>query len=253
MSPNSIDSAESPKSISNVVGNHADRVMDELFADIEELLGGDVNDRPAVLPAAKTTGQHVAQQSTTPTYPQLPPTVRVPGDAPIANEPVTELAEPKRGGWKKVLAGLSLVAIAAGGGVWWLAKEGKIVLPKMPNLNSAANGDVQFSDYLRRATGKIENKGATNQVAIPNPPSTQAGLATAPTGLNPVSMTRVTPGNPPIVEFSIDGRPQALRGGDKIGNSGWSLTTVINPNDGEVIIKRDSNGEMRSIKVGQSF
>jgi hypothetical protein len=251
MSPNSIDSAESPKSISTVVGNHADRVMDELFADIEELLSGEVKDRSKALPAGEATAQRVAQPATNPTYPQLPPTTRVPDEAPPAEELTTTIREPKRGGWKKVLAGLGLLAIAAGGGVWWLAKEGKIILPKMPNLNSANNGDVQFSDYVRRATGKIESKGST--VAIPNPPTTQSGAAAAPASLNPVTMTGVTPGNPPVVGFTIDGKPQALRGGDKIGNSGWSLTTVINPTDGEVIIKRDSNGEMRSIKVGQSF
>jgi hypothetical protein len=253
MSPNSINSVESPKSISNVVGNHADRVMDELFADIEELLSGEVKDRPAALTPGQTTGQNVPQQTATPTYPQLPPTVRVPGEAPITNEPVTALNPPKRGAWKTVVAGLSLMAIAAGGGVWWLAKEGKITLPKLPNLNAAANGDVQFSDYVRRATSKIENKGATNQVSIPNPPTTQAAVPAVPGAMNPVSMTRVIPGNPPIVEFLIDNKLQQLRGGDKIGNSGWSLTTVINTNDSEVIIKRDSNGEMRSIKVGQSF
>jgi hypothetical protein len=246
MSPDSINSTENPKSISNVVGNHADRVMDELFADIEDLLSGDVRERPAALTSSPVTG--VAQPAITPTYPQLPPNVRVPNEIP---QPEITAAAPAKGGrWKILLAGLSLVAVAVGGGIWWLAKEGKIALPKLTALNSAPNGDVQFSDYLRQATGKIESNGGTNQVAIPNPPPPAAASPTA--AISPVSMTRVIPGNPPTVEFSIEGKLQQLRGGDKIGNSGWSLTTVINTADSEVIIKRDS-GEMRSIKIGQSF
>jgi hypothetical protein len=251
MSPNSVDSTDSPKSISKVVSNHADRVMDELFADIEGLLSGDTQERQTALPASKT-----ATRSTkpTPTYPQLPPDIRVHGEDPTpVPTDVTLPPTPQKNIWRPVIFGLGLLSIAVGGGLWVLARQGKLTAPnvQMPTLNSAANGDVQFSDYLQRAMGKVDSKAAPNgQVSIPNPPSQTTALPTVPTGTT--SLAKVIQGSPLMAEFSIDGKPQQLKGGDKIGNTGWSLTTVINPVDNEVIIKRD-NGEIRSLKVGQSF
>jgi hypothetical protein len=258
MSSNSVDSTDSPKSISKVVSNHADRVMDELFADIEGLLSGDNQDRQAALPASKTTTQSTAKP--TPTYPQLPPDIRVHGEDPTPVPAVTLLPAPQKNTWRTVIFGLGLLSIAVGGGLWFLARQGK--LPSMPSLNSAANGDVQFSDYLRRAMGKVDSKAApSGQVSIPNPPA--VALPTAPAAaMNPAAatnslagttgLTKVIQGSPLMAEFSIDGKLQQLKGGEKIGNTGWALTTVINPVDNEVIIKRD-NGEIRSLKVGQSF
>ncbi len=259
MSSNSVDSTDSPKSISKVVSNHADRVMDELFADIEGLLSGDTQERQTALPASKTATQSAKP---TPTYPQLPPDIRVHGEDPTpAPTDVTLPPTPQKNIWRPVIFGLGLLSIAVGGGLWVLARQGKLILPnvQMPSLNSAANGDVQFSDYLRRAVGKVDSKATpTGQIAIPNPPSQAAALPTAPAAASPTavvgttSLAKVIQGSPLMAEFSIDGKLQQLKGGEKIGNTGWSLTTVINPVDNEVIIKRD-NGEIRSLKVGQSF
>jgi hypothetical protein len=258
MSSNSVDSTDSPKSISKVVSNHADRVMDELFADIEGLLGDpsvQQKDRQAALPAGNSSSSH---STPTPTYPQLPPNIRVHGESSFAT-PVTGMTLPpipQRNTWRMVIVGLSLAAITIGGGLWLLARQGRLELPKfqLPTLNSAANGDVQFSDYLRRAMGKVDTKTAPNgQVSIPNPPSATAALPVAPTAVaGATSLARVIQGSPLMAEFSIGGKLQQFRGGEKIGNTGWALTTVINPVDNEVIIKRD-NGEIRSLKVGQSF
>jgi hypothetical protein len=255
MSSNSVDSTDSPKNISKVVSNHADRVMDELFADIEGLLSGDDQERQTALPASKTTAQGTTKPNTT--YPQLPPDIRVHGEDPTpAPTDLTLQPTPQKNTWRTVIFGLGLVSIAVGGGLWFLARQGKLALPnvQVPSLNSAANGDVQFSDYLRRAVGKVDGKATpTGQVSIPNPPSQTAALPNAPTALaGTTSLARVIQGSPLMAEFSIEGKLQQLKGGDKIGNTGWALTTVINPVDNEVIIKRD-NGEIRSLKVGQSF
>jgi hypothetical protein len=253
MSSNSVDSTDSPKNISKVVSNHADRVMDELFADIEGLLSGDTPERQAALPASKIAAQATAKPSST--YPQLPPDIRVHGEEPTpAPTGVTVLPTPQKHTWRKVVFGLGLASIAVGGGVWFLARQGKLTLPSMPSLNSAANGDVQFSDYLRRAVGKVDSKATpTGQVSIPNPPSQAVALPTAPNAVaGTTSLARVIQGSPLMAEFSIEGKLKQLKGGDKIGTTGWALTTVINPVDNEVIIKRD-NGEIRSLKVGQSF
>jgi hypothetical protein len=253
MSPNSVDSTDSPKSISKVVSNHADRVMDELFADIEGLLSGDDQERQAALPASKTATH--GKVKTTQTYPQLPPDIRVHGEDPTpAPTDVTLQPTPQKNTWRTVIFGLGLVSIAVGGGLWFLARQGKLTLPNMPLLNSAANGDVQFADYLRRGIGKVDGKATPGgQVSIPNPPAQTTALPTAPAAAaGTTSLARVIQGSPLMAEFSIEGKLQQLKGGDKIGNTGWALTTVINPVDNEVIIKRD-NGEIRSLKVGQSF
>jgi hypothetical protein len=261
MSSNSIDSTDSPKSISKVVSNHADRVMDELFADIEGLLSGDSQERHSAASVSKINSQNIPQQPTSQTYPQLPPDMRIHGDSQIEQPTaVTTTVVPKKHTWKIVLASLSVVALAVGGGAWWLTRQGKLDMSKLqlPSLNSAANGDVQFSDYLRRAMNKVDSKAApTNQVSIPNPPAaTTSALPTTqqpqPGVIGAVNLARVIPGSPPMAEFSIDGKLQQLRGGDKIGTTGWMLTTVINTVDNEVIVKKD-NGEMRSLKVGQGL
>jgi hypothetical protein len=260
MSSNSVDSTDSPKSISKVVSNHADRVMDELFADIEGLLGdspSNQNERQAVLPASnKTNNQSTARP--TPTYPQLPPDTRVHGESAFS-PPATDATlppAPQKNTWRTVIVGLGLASIAIGGGLWFLARQGKLMAPnlQLPTLNSAANGDVQFSDYLRRAVGKLDTKAApSGQVSIPNPPDQAAALPNAPTAtVGATNLARVIQGSPLMAEFSIGGKLQQLRGGEKIGSTGWTLTTVINPVENEVIIKRD-NGEIRSLKVGQSF
>ncbi len=250
MSSNSVDSTDSPKSISKVVSNHADRVMDELFSDIEGLLSGDTPERQTALPASKMATQGTAKSN--PTYPQLPPDIRVHGEDPTpAPTDVTLPPTPQKNTWRTVIFGLGLVSIAVGGGLWFLARQGKLTLPSMPSLNSAANGDVQFSDYLQRAVGKVDSK-AGGQVSIPNPPAQTAALPTVPNAAGSTSLARVIAGSPTMAEFSIEGKLQQLKAGDKIGNTGWALTTVINPVDNEVIIKRD-NGEIRSLKVGQSF
>ncbi len=247
MSSNSVDSTDSPKSISKVVSNHADRVMDELFSDIEGLLSGDDQERKAALSASKAP-----TVKTTSTYPQLPPDIRVHGENPTpASIDVTLPPTPQKNTWRTVIFGLGLVSIAVGGGLWFLARQGKVTLPNMPSLNSAANGDVQFADYLRRGISKVEGKATGGQISIPNPPAA-AALPTAPSAATGASLARVIQGSPLMAEFSIEGKLQQLKGGDKIGNTGWALTTVINPVDNEVIIKRD-NGEIRSLKVGQSF
>jgi hypothetical protein len=258
MSSNSIDSTDSPKSISKVVSNHADRVMDELFADIEGLLSGDSPERHTAASVSKISGQNIPQQQTSQTYPQLPPDMRVHGESQIEQPTaVTANVVPQKNTWKIVLASLSVVALAVGGGAWWLTRQGKLDMSKLqlPSLNSAPNGDVQFSDYLRRAMNKVDSKAApTNQVSIPNPPAATSAQPTTqqPGAVGAVSLARVIPGSPAMAEFSIDGKLQQLRGGDKIGNTGWMLTTVINTVDNEVIVKKD-NGEMRSLKVGQGF
>jgi hypothetical protein len=263
MSQNSPDSStdNNSKNIPKVVGDHADRLMDSLFADIEDLLSGD--SQPQSKSSHKVVGQQPAPEShpeRQPAGPSLRPSAAYQPPALESNTAVKK--PPQKGNWKKILLGLSLAAIAIGGGIWWLAKERKINLDALlPSDTSKA--DIQFADYLHRSLGKID--GGTNEQSPPANQATQPTLPSAPvtnpssaitSAAPPVpvtgsSFTKVIKSQPPTAEFVIDGKIQQLNVGDKIGKSGWTLGTVTGALDTEVIIKR--NGELRTLKAGQQF
>jgi hypothetical protein len=48
--------------------------------------------------------------------------------------------------------------------------------------------------------------------------------------------------------FEVDGVPQRVYIGERIGSGGWSLVSVANE---EAIIRR--NGEVRTLYIGQQF
>jgi hypothetical protein len=261
MSQNSPDSSSdnNSKNIPKVVGDHADRLMDSLFADIEDLLSGDSH------PRAKSSPTIIGEQPNPEIHERQPagPSLRnSTAYQPPALESNTAINKPpQKGNWKKILLGLGLAAITAGAGIWWLAKERKINLEALLP-SDASKADIQFADYLHRSLGKI---GGSNEQLPPANQSLQPTLPTAPannpssvissaTPASPVigsSFTRVIKSQPPTAEFVIDGNVQQLNVGDKIGKSGWTLGTVTGALDTEVIIKR--NGELRTLKAGQQF
>jgi hypothetical protein len=266
MSQNPPDSStdNNSKNIPKVVGDHADRLMDSLFADIEELLSSDgrpIQKSPTTaIRKEQTTASHQSERELTGQglvhEHQYQPTG-------IGQHTGLQPTPPKTGTWKKILIGLSLAAIAAGGTLWWLAKERKINLDAvMPSDVSKA--DIQFADYLGRSVSKIDSgtneltppvNPVANQVTSPNPPSAPATIApqsavptTPAVPVTGSSFTKVIKSNPPTAEFLINGKIQQLTTGDKIGKSGWA---VISAAGNEVIIKR--NDELRTLKAGQQF
>ncbi len=270
MPQNSPDSStdQNSKNIPKVVGDHADRLMDSLFADIEELLSND--GRPMPKSPATAIGNEPA---TAPRNSELPAGQGLVHDyqyQPTGMGQSTNLQAnpPKTGVWKKVLIGLSLAVLAAGGTLWWLARERKVNLDAlMPSDVSKA--DIQFSDYLNRSVSNIDssmnepaaptnptpNQTQPNQTTIPvapSPPGATAARNVAPAAPTvPVtgnSFTKLVKSSPPTAEFVINGQVQQLTTGDKIGKSGWAL---VSASDREVIIKR--NGELRALKAGQQF
>jgi hypothetical protein len=264
MSQNSPDSStnNNSKNIPKVVGDHADRLMDSLFADIEDLLSGDSH--PQAKSSQTVVGQQPAPESHPehqPTGPSLRPSAAYHSPALESNTAINK--PPQQGNWKKILLGLSLVAIAASAGIWWLAKERKINLDALLP-SDASKADIQFADYLHRSLGKIdggaEQSPPTNQstqstlpsAPVTNPSSVITSAApAAPVPMAASSFTKVIKSQPPTAEFVIDGKIQQLNVGDKIGKSGWTLGTVTGALDTEVIIKR--NGELRTLKAGQQF
>jgi hypothetical protein len=272
MTQNSNNGSDSPKSISKVVGQHADRVMDGLFSEIEELLSGDLQEQQPPQLNAATKAPHNLESTRQPVAQELPaqpaPAKRQtasPGAALPPAEPATPPVAPQETRrWPKRLAVGGGLAACLGGGLWWLQSQGKIDLTALGRGESpivlSNNADVKFSEYLRNSLTKIDGNNSVagtggTQVSIPNPPTASTGAAPAATG-SPApaieaTLVKIMPGNPPIVEFMIGGKVQQFKGGDQVANSGWIVTNVINTVDNEVILKR--NGESRSLKLNDKL
>jgi hypothetical protein len=87
--------------------------------------------------------------------------------------------------------------------------------------------------------------------AVPAPAATGApGVApVAPTPVSNHALVGILElGDRSAALFEINGVPQRVYIGERIGNSGWSLVSVAN---GEAVVRR--NGEVRSILIGQQF
>ncbi len=265
------------------VNAHADRSMDRLFADIDELLGDDlVNDPHA---AANQRNAYATEQ-----YPQLqqpiyPPQRSLSAGADTPVEPA-QTAKPKRTMplWLKALLGIGVTSIAAGSLLTWLVNERKIVLPQTIDTSwlpfqsqQVSPQDAKFADYMRKSISKIDATAQTATIATTAPtPATgivnsalapvtpAAPVATAPTATIVTTTAPVAPtavkakialvktlpsGNRPSAIFEIDRQNKTVNVGQTIGKSNWSLVSV---NKSEVTIKR-KGGEIRSVDVGQKF
>ncbi|WP_309741970.1 hypothetical protein [Chamaesiphon sp. OTE_20_metabat_361] len=276
--PQGGDAFKQNRDILAKVNAHADRSMDRLFADIDELLGDDPTHGSN---SAPTQHNSYANEQ----YPQLQQQVYPPQRAlgAAADTPAQPVAKAKRPMplWLKAFLGLGVTAIAAGGVLTWLVNERKVVLPEIDTSwlpfqsQQVAPQDAKFADYMRKSIAKIDATAQTATLAtnnIPTPatsivatPATAptAPVATAPTKTivtaAPVAPTPVKPaialvktlpkGNRPGAIFEIDRQSKTVNVGQPIGKSNWSLVSV---NKGEVIIKR-KGGEIRSIDVGQKF
>jgi len=283
-SPQSGSSFDRDRDILAKVNAHADRSMDRLFADIDELLGDDLTNDPNSAPT-----QH--SPYATEQYPQLqqpidPPQRSLSAGADTPSEQPTTTAKPKRTMplWIKAFLGIGVTAVAAGGLLTWLVNERKITLPQidtswLPSQSQQVSPqDAKFADYMRKSLAKIE---ATTQATLatnnntPTPAATMiapapttatpaAPVATTPTSTIVTATTPVTPtavkpkialvktlpkGSRPSAIFEIDRQSKTVNVGQIIGKSNWSLVSVTKS---EITIKR-KGGEIRSVDVGQKF
>lgn len=189
--------------------------------------------------------------------------------------------------WAKVFLSIGLISIASSSALLWLIKEGKISLPN--NLNTSwipgetqsqiSPEDAKFADYMRKSISKIESANtqpapASNSPAASNsptteivepttdaptpiaPPTTATGIATAPpsTEIVPlkttVSLTKTMQSGDRIgATFQIGKRSQTVNVGDKIGTTGWSLSSVA---ENSIIVVKPGR-ENKSIAIGQKF
>jgi hypothetical protein len=274
------------------VNAHTDRSIDRLFADIDELLSGDLENEPHSAPAhhSNTVPSSISsrtepayQQDRPPTYPpqsQFAP----PHSAKVELEEPSSTATPKQKKglplWLKALLGLGATSIAVGGGLVWLINERKIEVPK--NIDTSwfpfqsqqvSSADANFADYMRKSLSKIESAN-TPTTSVTNPVNPSANIAApiatqaAPIAANPtIAATIPVTTTPPAAKNSIaliktvptGNRPGAIFQIDsqsKTVNVGQKIGTsdwsLLTVAKGEVILKR-KGGEIRSIYVGQKF
>jgi hypothetical protein len=193
--PETSEQFYSPKSIETwSVESDADRLMDELFSDLDRMLEGGAklnNDSPSpnyvsiesvvvpavVMPTIKPQGGSLVPQSlNTQTRTQvLPPKMK------------TKPSSPKNSGLDKilfVLASLGLVSAIA-----WLTTTKKLNLPVnfnwLPTFDGSSNEpvsetDLQFVAYLQRSLELVDRKQESNQESPGNTASNQVSVTLPP-------------------------------------------------------------------------
>jgi hypothetical protein len=268
------------------VNAHADRSIDRLFADIDELLSGDLtedlhssahaNERQQQLPAGYSDDRSAYQP---PIYLSSPagaePQQYLLGAAPSQQQQRIPF-------WLKALLGIGLTSIALGSLLLWLINTRKIELPTadtswlpFQSKSQVSAEDAKFADYLRKSLAKIDTTApqSTTATNLPNPASNNILTRTpqpTPVAFNPNRkiVAPIAPGSANALPaaaislfethpnrrtasaiFEINGRSQTVEIGEKIGTSKWSLLTVAK---GEVLLKK-TGGEIRSIHLGQKF
>ncbi len=291
------------------VNAHADRSIDRLFSDFDELFQNDVEeetpipsvDRPFTPPNSYNPPQppNIETPFTPPNLetPFTPPNIETPFTPPnyvqtdesesnfvapkprVATlQPEELISEPEQSGfplWGKVLIGIGLISIASSSILLWLIHENKITLPRnltpswlpvnsQPQVSAA---DAKFTDYMRKSIATIESSNsrtaATTTPTTPIEPVNIIPVSTIPTpGITPAATpdlnnlkTKISlietldSGDRVGATFQIGNRSQTVNIGGKIGNSGWSLSTVTA--NAIVIVKPGSQN--RSIAIGQKF
>jgi hypothetical protein len=181
------------------VNAHADRSIDRLFADIDELLSGDLHEDSAgsaVVHRGSSNERYPREQQ------QLPAgnsrSDFSSSRSPIESLPASEQPKQKKRLplWFKIASGVGVGALAVGGGLLWLVNEGKIELPKTLDTSwlpfqaspRVAPADAKFADYMQKSLAKIESTrtqapAPTAAVATPvDNTATTPATTTAPTG-----------------------------------------------------------------------
>lgn len=208
-------SSQSPlnREILAKVNAHADRSIDRLFTDIDELLSGDLED-DAQSSAIQPTGYrgYSTDQSYYTKYPQ-PQNPNYPSQsvgfghnnqqsdhlsAELIDPPQPTAAKPKRRLplWLKVLIGAGITGAAAGGLLTWLINEGKIELPQeidtswlpFQSQSGVSAADAKFADYMQKSVAKIESAANIQAIVATNPPATPVNPTIDPT-VQPVPAT----------------------------------------------------------------
>jgi hypothetical protein len=204
-----------------------------------------------------TLGLWVYQQQTQP--PVATDSLPVPTDAPVANPDAEFLSYLQRS--LDVIAqtavdssgtaetGVSDVAIALNNGSAALPPMAGAPLPAQPGMPAAAGSlNVIERVYIPYPSAQSADTAPANPTVI------NGGVSSSPatTAASPMIVHTLVGvlelGDRSAALFEIDGTPQRVYIGERIGGSGWSLVSVANE---EATIRR--NGEVRTLYIGQQF
>lgn len=173
--------------------SYADRLMEDLFSDLDRVLeGGSQSPKEPAAPA------YVSLQPIVMPRIELPP-VAPPAAPPAPATPVAKSTRKRQRGWLSfdkillVAAGISVSAT----GMLWLASQQKIKLPKWhwQQLTATSTGtqnvqspaDAQFIDYMLRSLASIDRKvQASKQSGNASLPTTGQLPALSPSNLSQI-------------------------------------------------------------------
>ena len=263
-------SSQSPlnREILAKVNAHADRSIDRLFTDIDELLSGDLEDdgQSSAIQPAGYRGYSTDQSYYTNNYPQQPtsnyPAQSAGADFGYENRPSDHLsaelidppqptvAKPKRRLplWLKVLIGAGVTGAAAGGLLTWLVNEGKVELPQeidtswipFQSKSAVSATDAKFADYMQKSVAKIESTANIQAISAANPPTIPVNPTTNPTA-QPVP---VTPNSTGVTATATPSIPQAA------SKNAISLVKTIQISGSQGAIFQIDR-QNKTVKVGQ--
>lgn len=269
---------------------HADRSLDRLFTDIDELLSGDLEpeskssqsnypiesfrtDSDSQRQNDRIYSTHSATEDRS--SPSL--TATLDPTQPSKSKPKQQKQQKQQSLplWLKALLGVGVTSIALSSLLFWLVSERKVTIPKnidtswlpFQSQSRISPEDAKFAEYMQKSISKIESTPipvaaapTTFNPAITNPSTTQftpnQAIATTP---NPVKSTAI---EKPIALVKTLQNGKGSTAIFKIDNKnqpikigqkiGTSDWSLINIFKKEVTVKR-KGGEIRSIKIGQKF
>jgi hypothetical protein len=251
---------------------HADRSLDRLFTDIDELLSGDLESDVKSPPAHHTSvaqsnyntdsfrsednPQHQQSATYTETSPRLTATLETPPPATVKPKPLSGIPI-----WLKALLGLGVTSIALSGLLLWLVNQRKIAIPQnidtswlpFQSQSQVSPADAKFAEYMRKSIAKIESTAsipAPTTTNLPNPadialPTTSTPIATAPTQ---VIGTATTAAKPTAIGKKIALVKTSQNG---VGKSAESSASTAKGHQATAVFQID--GKNQTIKIGQKI
>ncbi len=275
------------------VNAHAERSIDRLFSDIEDLLNGDDEvgnkERNSIYPTQQHQLESERQQQV---YSQehydrsesdfeRRQLSASPLDADTAEDLQPETATPKQKKhvpfWLKTVLGVGATTAAVGGGLMWLVNERKIELPKtidtswlpFQSQSPSAAEDFKFADYMRKSIAKIEATAnaptpaavAPNYATVPTNPTAPIAANPTSTIAVPVKAAPVPPKNAIALIKTISNtkNPSAtftIERQTKIVTIGQKIGTSnwsLLTVAKNEVLIKRKGGEIRSVYVGQKF
>lgn len=213
-----LNSAVADQTESFPVESYADRLMDELFEDVEQMLGGNqaaqepesvVEPLPAETPPSPVPPVILPLMSPSP-----PATVEPANEVPAipslapAETPTHTPVQPTQS-YDRLLLAIGCVSLLVTLGVWLLYQEANhptvSTVASAPQLADSA-GDQQFAEYAQRSLQVIDqrSKPPASALTINLPPTAGMPTVSVPPTLTPPTSTATnpaaagTPSNPSI-------------------------------------------------------